>query len=91
MWSRGLLVDEVPECFVCGPGGTVEGLRAHLVLVGDRVFPKGDPQLPHPTLDLALRSTHESKRIQILGFVLGFSSGQQKGRCFRTGPDLLCL
>jgi hypothetical protein len=83
--------NEVPEGFICGPSGPVEVLRAHLVLVGDRVLPKGDPQLTHPTLDLTLRSTHESKRSEILGFVLGFSWGQQKGRCATAGPDLLFL
>ena len=69
------LVDEVPECFVCGPGRPVEGLRAHLVLLGDRVCPQGDPKLPHTALDLTLRPTHESKRSEILGFILGFSWG----------------
>ena len=66
--------------------GPVEGLRAHLVLLGDRVLPKGDPQLPHPTLDLTLRSTHESKRSEILGFVFGILVGAAEGPVLADRP-----
>ncbi|WP_298336365.1 hypothetical protein [Ferrimicrobium sp.] len=66
----------------------MERLRVHLVLPGDWVLPEEDPQLPDASLDLTLRSTHESKRSDILGVVFGDLWGQQKGQSLETGPEL---
>ena len=39
-----------------------------------------------------LRALHERKVHTFVGFFVEFTNGQQKGRCFHTGPDLhLCL
>ena len=52
------MVHEVPEGSVGCSGATVERLRDLMVLFDVRVVGEGDPQLPDPWTQLALRSTH---------------------------------
>ncbi|MDA8358228.1 MAG: hypothetical protein M0Z95_18490 [Actinomycetota bacterium] len=90
--SGGLTVHEVPECGVGSPGSPLEGPGELLQLAGGGVGSKGDQQLPHAVPYLALRSTHDPMdargRYGFMGWAMGRDAEQQKGRCFRTGPDL---
>jgi hypothetical protein len=90
--SLGVLVHEIAKRSVGCPGAAVEGLRDLVALASLRVVAEGDPQLPDPCTQLALRSTHVS--IVAVGYdrigkeSVGRDPGQQKGRYFCTGPSL---
>jgi hypothetical protein len=77
--SLGVLVHEVPEGSVGCPGSPVEGLRDLVALAGLRVVAEGDPQLPDPCTQLALRSTHDPMVARGCDAFMGWPMGRVAG------------
>jgi hypothetical protein len=74
--SLGVLVHEGS---VGCPGAAVEGLRDLVALAGLRVVAEGDPQLPDPCTQLALRSTHDPMVARGCDAFMGWPMGRVAG------------